>query len=95
MLIELCRARVNHQNKPFRFQTMWLFHQDFPRVFQQAWTNKGLQDAILNFVNRARKWNVNVLGNLFTKKKHLLARLHGTQKALANNPNEFLLELEQ
>ena len=36
-----------------------------------------------------------MFGNLFTKKKRLLARLHGTQKALANNPNEFLLELEQ
>ena len=54
-----------------------------------------LQDAILEFVNRAKKWNVDVFGNLFTKKKRLLARLHGTQKALANNPNEFLLELEQ
>ena len=37
VLIELCRASVNQQNKPFRFQTMWLFHQDFPRVVQQAW----------------------------------------------------------
>ena len=46
-------------------------------------------------MNRAKKWNVDVFGNLFTKKKRLLARLHGTQKALANNPNEFLLELEQ
>ena len=95
MLIELCRAKVNHQNKPFQFQTMWLFHQDFPRVVQQAWTDKGLQDAILDFVIRAKKWNVDVFGNLFTKKKRLLARLHGTQKALANNRNEFLLELEQ
>ena len=29
VLIEMCRVRVNQQNKPFRFQTMWLFHQDF------------------------------------------------------------------
>ena len=74
---------------------MWLFHQDFSRVVQQAWTNRGLQDAIIDFVNKARKWNVNVFGNLFAKEKQLLARLHGAQKALANNPNEFLLELEQ
>ena len=32
VLLELCRVNVNQQNKPFRFQTMWLFHQDFPRV---------------------------------------------------------------
>ena len=32
VLIELCRVSVNQQNKTFHFQTMWLFHQDFPRV---------------------------------------------------------------
>ena len=35
------------------------------------------------FVVRARKWNW-----------EMLARLHSAQKALANNPNDFLLELE-
>ena len=49
----------------------------------------------MEFVNRAKKWNVDVFGNMFAKKKRILARLHGAQKALANNPNEFLLELEQ
>ena len=92
VLIELCRASVNQQNKPFRFQTMWLFHQDFPRVVQQAWCeDRDLQEATLDFVVRAKKWN----WNLFAKKRRILARIHGTQKALANNPNEFLLELEQ
>ena len=42
-----------------------------------------------------KKWNVEVSWNLFAKKRRILARLHGAQKALANNPNEFLLELEQ
>ena len=32
ILIELCRVSANQHNKPFRFQTMWLFHQDFLRV---------------------------------------------------------------
>ena len=92
VLIELCRASVNQQNKPFRFQTMWLFHQDFPRVVQQAWCeDRDLQEATLDFVVRAKKWN----WNLFAKKRRILARIHGTHKALANNPNEFLLELEQ
>ena len=42
VLIELCRVSVNQQNKPFRFQTTWLFHQDFPRVVQQAWIDRVL-----------------------------------------------------
>ena len=75
---------------------MWLFHQDFPRVVQQAWANnRVLQEAILDFVGKAKGWNVEVFGNLFAKKRKVLARLHGTQKALANNPNDFLLGLEQ
>ena len=96
VLLELCRVSVNQQNKPFRFQTMWLFHQDFPRVVQQAWANnRVLQEAILDFVGKAKGWNVEVFGNLFAKKRKVLARLHGTQKALANNPKDFLLGLEQ
>ena len=75
---------------------MWLFHQDFPKVVQQAWfEDRDLQEATLDFVVRAKKWNCVVFRNLFAKKKRILARLHGTQKALANNSNEFLLELEQ
>ena len=96
ILIELCKANVNQQNKPFRFQTMWLFHQDFPTVVQQAWSeDRDLQEATLDFVVRAKKWNCEVFRNLFAKKKRILARLHGTQKALTNNSSEFLLELEQ
>ena len=66
------------------------------RVVQQAWANnRVLQEAILDFVGKAKRWNVEVFGNLFAKKRKVLARLHGTQKALANNPNDFLLGLEQ
>ena len=35
-----------------------------------------------------------VFGNLFAKKRRVLARLKGTQKAIAENPNDFLLNLE-
>ena len=58
VLIELCRATVNHVNKPFHFQMMWLLHQDFPRVVQQAWAeNRILKEAILEFFVRTRRWN--------------------------------------
>ena len=96
VLIELSRASANQQNKTFRFQTMWLLHHDFLRVLQQAWSkDKALQEETLEFVIRVRKWNCEVFGNLFARKRRILARLHGVQKALANNPNDFLLELEQ
>lgn len=33
--------------------------------------------------------------NMFAKKRRVLAKLNGAQKALANNPNDFLLKLEK
>ena len=46
------------------------------------------------FVDSVKKWSVEVFGNLFAKKIRVLARLKGTQKAIAENPNDFLLNLE-
>ena len=39
-------------------------------------------------------WNRNHFGNIFYKKKRIMARLYGAQKALANNPRPSLLMLE-
>ena len=65
-------------------------------MVQQAWPdNRRLHTAILDFTNRAKKWNANVFGNLFARKRRTLTRLNGAQKALAENPNDFLLDLEK
>ena len=93
--MELCKPSANNFNKSFRFQTMWLLHPDFYRVVQQAWSgNRALNRAVADFVDRVRKWNVEVFGNIFAKKRRVLARLNGTQKAIAENPTDFLLNLE-
>lgn len=47
-----------------------------------------------DFVDRVKKWNMEVFGNIFAKKRRVLARLNGVQKAIAKNPNDFLLNLE-
>ena len=95
VLIELWKPNVNRLVRPFRFQTMWLLHPDFYRIVKEAWPNEAqLQMAIPEFTRKARKWNFEVFGNLFGKKKRVLARLQGTQKALADNPNESLMRLE-
>ena len=54
-----------------------------------------LNGAISGFTNKARKWNAEVFGNLFARKRRVLARLNGTQKALADNPSDSLLQLER
>ena len=79
MLIKLCKSSANHLNKSFRFQTMWLLHPDFLRVVQQAWSkDRFLQTSTSDFIDKAKKGNVEVFGNLFTRKRRVLARLDGT-----------------
>ena len=36
-----------------------------------------------------------MFGNLFTRRKRIKVRLNGVQRALANKPSEFLLELDR
>ena len=50
--------------------------------------------ATTDFTRKAKKWNYEVFGNLFARKKRVLARLNGTQKALAENPTESFIRLE-
>ena len=40
-------------------------------------------------------WNKNQFENIFTKKKNLMARINGIQRAIAIKPPSFLLKLEE
>ena len=48
-----------------------------------------------NFSKEAAAWNKNQFGNVFTRKKNLMARINGIQRAVANKPSNFLLNLEK
>jgi len=51
--------------------------------------------ATTNFTRKTKKWNVDVFGNIFNRKKRVIERINGAQKALANHPNDFLVQLEK
>ena len=84
-------------DRPFRFQTIWLSHSDFLTVVRDAWAGReeNLVEAITNFSTKAQRWNREVFGNVFVRKRKILARLLGTQKALAICPNRFLINLQE
>ena len=44
--------------------------------------------------SKALRWNKDVFGNVFTRKKIIMARLLGVQKALTSRLNPFLIRLE-
>ncbi|XP_075670226.1 uncharacterized protein LOC142639994 [Castanea sativa] len=74
---------------------MWLSHPTFSGVMKEAWNNpSSLQQALSSFTIKANSWNKNQFGNLFHRKKRILARLKGIQKNLSIRPNSFLVDLE-
>lgn len=96
VLIELWKPGSDRANRPFRFQSMWLLHPNFQRVVKDAWSNESsLHLATVEFTKKVKKWNMEIFGNLFTRKRRVLARLSGTQRALANKPSESLIRLEK
>ena len=48
-----------------------------------------------SFSEKANSWNCTHFGNLFQKKKRILARLKGIQESLAVCPNDHLINLEK
>ena len=48
-----------------------------------------------SFFEKANSWNSTHFGNLFQRKKRILARLKGIQESLAVCPNDHLINLEK
>ena len=79
--------------RPFKFQSFWLSDLSFPGIFMEAWGRASpLRESIGNFSRKALYWNKNHFGNIFGKKKRLLARLNGIQPI---HHSHSLLELEK
>ncbi|KAL0013396.1 hypothetical protein SO802_000465 [Lithocarpus litseifolius] len=74
VLMETNPCRLLHLNRPFKFQSFWLSEPSFPSVVNQAWRQpRKLREAIDIFANQANLWNKNHFGNIFHKKKRIMA----------------------
>ncbi|KAL7239070.1 hypothetical protein ACSBR2_005045 [Camellia fascicularis] len=86
---------LNPLNRPFRFEAAWLCHPNFTDV-QQSWWNMdhNLINAINDFTHNVKIWNKETFGNIFKRKRNLLAHIEGLQKSQAQSysHNLFLLE---
>ena len=64
-------------------------------MVKQAWQQpRNLLEAIEVFSRQASLWNKNHFRNIFYKKKRVLARVDGVQRALASQPSAALVALE-
>ena len=96
LLLNLNPTLGERNNRPFHFQPFWLSHNDFLVLVREAQIGQdaNLLDTISYFTSKAQRWNKEVFGNVFARKKNIMARLLGTQKALFNYPNAFLINLQ-
>uniref|UniRef100_A0A2N9EFE1 Reverse transcriptase domain-containing protein n=1 Tax=Fagus sylvatica TaxID=28930 RepID=A0A2N9EFE1_FAGSY len=77
-------------------ETIWFNDPSFLSLVHESWTKfpQNVPLAIHDFTNRVTIWNKQVFGNIFHRKKRLLARLNGIQKSLSIRPCPALSNLE-
>ena len=87
--------RSMQRPRPFVFQSFWLSDTSFPGVVPSCWqAGSSLAKAIENFAKKTTTWNKTHFENVFAKKRRILARLNGVQRAITISPTSFLLQLE-
>ena len=95
LLLALDNPPIRIGERPFWFQPIWLSHTSFPPIVRDAWegNQQNIRSAIITFTLKARNWNKEEFGNIFWKKRNLVARLGGVEKALAQNPSQRLINM--
>ena len=97
LLLSLAPNFCHSGVRPFRFQPMWLSREGFPSIVRDAWegNHHNFNNAITSFTLKVKVWNKDVFGNIFWKKKNLIARILGVEKALCQYPSQRLINLHK
>ena len=70
-------------------------HPLFPEVIADSWNEDGpLKLNVEKFTTDVKIWNREVFEDIFQRKKRIEARHRGIQTRIANEPNNYLLNLE-
>ena len=87
--------RNRNGQRPFRFVSAWNDHPDFKRLLHESWdSNINVFDSLFSFQEKSRQWNKDVFGHIGKKKRRLLTRIGGIERAIDRRHNLFLLDLE-
>ncbi|KAH9745843.1 reverse transcriptase domain-containing protein [Citrus sinensis] len=88
-------VRGHHGNRPFRFLASWLTHDQFNNFVKQTWDPQAsYSDAASTFVKEVKVWNREAFGNIFQRKRVLMAQINGIQAALEKYSSRGLMHLE-
>lgn len=73
----------------------WTRHETFHSTIHEGWVrDDNLLDNLAATAMRLKDWNCDTFGNIFRRKRKLLARLSGIQNTLANSAPTRILKLE-
>ncbi|XP_028112500.1 uncharacterized protein LOC114310648 [Camellia sinensis] len=94
--INNCMHPSTPTSRPFRFEAAWLCHPSFSDVVKKSWTNmdSNLVEAINGFTHDVKNWNKEVFGNVYKRKRNLLAQIEGIQKSQTHGFSHNLHLLE-
>lgn len=78
ILLEFEPGASTKLNRPFKFQSFWLNDLSFPNIVWDAWGQSNQLDVVVDkFTRDTTTWNRDQFGNIFAKKRRVMARLDG------------------
>ncbi|CAN1760501.1 hypothetical protein LINPERHAP1_LOCUS7551 [Linum perenne] len=92
ILIHCPTGLVPHPSRrPFRFVAAWLEHESFSPTLRNAWKCNVTTPSTLKYLQvNLRRWNKDIFGNIFKRKKHLLLHL-GNHESLNEEHRQLIL----
>lgn len=80
----------------FKFLGPWLDHPNFKNQLNNAWrSSSSWSENITRLSDNLKTWNSEVFGNIFKRKRRILARLEGIQRVLIQGKNDRLQALKE
>ncbi|KAI8574007.1 hypothetical protein RHMOL_Rhmol01G0320300 [Rhododendron molle] len=76
------KNRFNPIRRPFRMEAAWFTNPSFEHIVANAWQGSNIFDCIKQVSKDGMAWNKDVFGNIFRRKRWVLARLEGVQKSM-------------
>ncbi|XP_021290562.1 uncharacterized protein LOC110421316 [Herrania umbratica] len=82
--------------KNFRFEEAWMTHPNFIDFLKTKWrfAEKDMSITLKGLADNLQQWSLETFGDIYKKKKRLLARLKGMQKIPDAKPSDYLQHLE-
>lgn len=86
--------RDTNRNPQFKYQAGWNLDEGFRKIVTEAWKDSDWVNGCAKFRKSAAAWNQNIVGSYAKKRKELLRRLEGVDRALRLRPHRGLLKLQ-